>query len=71
MKRNDVLKKIVKTLQPWESSKLDKKCANEILSMLEELDIICPPPIIVDKVTIIDDNGVKQVLDVEECIWEK
>lgn len=71
MKRNFVLNKIKKVLIPWESSKLDKKCADEVLTMLEELGIVCPPPIVVDKVAIIDDNGVKQVFDVEECIWEK
>ena len=45
MKRSYAISKIHKTLQKWESSKLDKNCANEILTMLEELGIISPPEI--------------------------
>lgn len=38
MKRKDVIKDIVKILKTYEDCKLDKKCANEILTLLEILD---------------------------------
>ena len=49
MKRSKVINKIVKTLEKWESSKLDKNCADEVLTMLEELGVVFPPEIIVDQ----------------------
>lgn len=70
MRRNFVLKKIVKTLSSWESSKLDKKCADEILTMLEELGVISPPEIIINHLSFIDDEGKLQELDIHSCEWE-
>lgn len=43
MTRKSVIKKIVEILEPWESSKLDKNCADEIFTALEDLGIIYFP----------------------------
>lgn len=42
MKKSKIIKEIVKVLQPWESSRLDKKCAEDILTKLEELGMELP-----------------------------
>lgn len=64
MKRSDALKKIVKILKPWENSILNKKCANEILTMLEHMGM-CPPFALIE-----NDNPESTVIFVETCEWE-
>jgi hypothetical protein len=71
MKRSKVIRGLVKVLKPWESSMLDKKCANEILLYLEQIGIITPPSIKVDTFKFLNDNGVMEEIDVESCQWEK
>jgi hypothetical protein len=44
MKRSKPLKEIMKILEKWQDSKMELKTANQILTKLEKLDIICPPP---------------------------
>lgn len=70
MKRIKAINIIHKTLQPWESSKLDKNCAKQILAALEELGIICPPERKIDEFKYIDDEGKAQVLDIFGNDWE-
>ena len=65
MKRSTVIRKIVKTLQFWENSKLDRKCANAVLTLLEKEGIITPPEVVVWKTKV---NG--KVTPVFGMEWE-
>lgn len=44
MKKSTVVRKLVKLLKDWESSKLDAKCANQILALLTSEEIGMLPP---------------------------
>lgn len=47
LKRSQVVNKIQKIAQKWVDSKIDKNCADSILTALEKMGVICPPERIV------------------------
>lgn len=67
MKRSQAVKMIKKTLQKWENSKLDTNCAKEVLSVLEEAGLICPPEVVVARVKVPNEKKTKPLYGME---WE-
>jgi len=73
MKRMKAIKEITKILKKWEDCKLDDVVSDEILTKLEKLGIICPPPIIkkVHGKFFFDSDNKMVPLDEVECMeWE-